>query len=401
MKMNFKEIIKRFPSLLTILDILNFDDNKALIVGGAVRDSLLGKSPSDIDLATSHSPKEIVTLLRKLGNDIKIITTGINHGTVTALTKDGSFEITSFRKDIICDGRRASVEFVKDITIDAARRDFTINALYYDYKNDNIYDFHGGLDDLKNKKVKFIGDPEVRIKEDYLRILRFFRFSSYYAESIDQEGLDACKKFISSVKLLSPERIIIELDKIIANKKAISTLQVMKNNHFLQEISSDLNWDIDILSKFDSYNIDINVKYSIIFAKNDWHKIHSELFRLRIPNKVIKEIYYFEYYKNILVKSKMSYVVNLILFERKINLKSFLFYLSALNLVDVNSVEEFYSKFSNIVLPDFPINGHDVKNIIPSQDIGKFLIHAQRMWIESDFLLSKEDLLALYKKLVI
>lgn len=192
------------------------------LVGGCVRDMLIGIEPKDVDIATSILPEKLIDILSK--NEIKCFPTGIEFGTITAVVDQKAFEITTLRKDISTDGRRATVKFTNDWFEDAKRRDFTINAMYCDL-NGNITDFFNGIDDLKNKKIKFIGDPEHRIEEDFLRILRYFRFFAYLGGSnIDESSFSAVIKLKSGLQKISGERIKAEMFKLF-------------NNNFISELS--------------------------------------------------------------------------------------------------------------------------------------------------------------------
>ncbi|MCX7315456.1 MAG: CCA tRNA nucleotidyltransferase, partial [Hyphomicrobiales bacterium] len=177
------------PALRRIFALLDQGDNSVRLVGGVVRNVLMGRSVTDIDMATTHLPETVMEKARQAG--IKVIPTGLAHGTVTLVTGGRSFEITTLREDIETHGRHATVRFGRDFSHDALRRDFTINALYADARG-HIYDYAHGLDDIARKQVRFIGEARTRIAEDYLRILRFFRFVSDYGEGpMDQDGLSA------------------------------------------------------------------------------------------------------------------------------------------------------------------------------------------------------------------
>jgi tRNA nucleotidyltransferase/poly(A) polymerase len=160
------------------------------VVGGFVRDMILGKKTSDIDLVANCQPEVTVQILQK--NHIKYRKTHISHGVIVAIMDGNYFEISSLRQDVECYGRKAKVSFVKDFALDAQRRDFTINALYLNFSG-KIYDFFSGQDDLKNGIVKFIGNPQQRIIEDYLRILRFFRFTVLYGKTISKLAIRSIK----------------------------------------------------------------------------------------------------------------------------------------------------------------------------------------------------------------
>jgi poly(A) polymerase len=197
--------------LVAILDAAGIDFR---FVGGAVRDGLLGRPVADIDLATPATPEMVVAALAAAG--CKSIPTGIAHGTVTALVDGRPFEITTLRRDVETDGRHAIVAFTDDWRIDAARRDFTINALYADSRGE-ILDLFGGAADARAGRVRFIGDPRARIREDALRILRFFRFHARFGSGApDPAGLAACAELAGMIDGLSAERIRVEVLKLLA-----------------------------------------------------------------------------------------------------------------------------------------------------------------------------------------
>lgn len=182
----------------------------ARYVGGAVRDTLLDIGVKDVDLATVLKPETVITRLDAAG--IRSVPTGIDHGTVTAVLRGGPVEITTLRRDVATDGRRATVAFATDWREDAARRDFTINALYADPVTREIFDYFGGLDDLAQRRVRFIGDARERIREDHLRILRYFRFQARFgSQPADLVSESACTELAATLKGLSRERIGMEM----------------------------------------------------------------------------------------------------------------------------------------------------------------------------------------------
>ncbi|SIO19654.1 CCA tRNA nucleotidyltransferase [Vannielia litorea] len=190
--------------------------HSALFVGGCVRNTLLGAPVADLDLATDARPEIVSDIAKSAG--FRVIPTGIDHGTVTVLDGDEPIEVTTFRHDVSTDGRRATVAFANDVAEDAARRDFTMNALYCDARG-ALVDPLNGLPDLEARRLRFIGEPGERIAEDYLRILRFFRFTAWYADpahGIDAEGLAACAAGVDGLARVSAERITAELLKLLA-----------------------------------------------------------------------------------------------------------------------------------------------------------------------------------------
>jgi len=198
---------------------------EARFVGGAVRDTLLGLEVADVDIATRHTPEDVVFSLKRAG--IKVVPTGLKHGTVTAVIESGPVEVTTLRRDVETDGRHATVAFTDDWREDAARRDFTMNALYADPLTGEIFDYFGGKADLDARRVRFIGDPLQRIAEDHLRILRFFRFLARFGEEADPAGLEACTVRAKDLMALSRERIADELLKLLVAKDAVRVVAMM------------------------------------------------------------------------------------------------------------------------------------------------------------------------------
>ncbi|WP_408590453.1 CCA tRNA nucleotidyltransferase [Novosphingobium sp.] len=204
-------------------------------VGGAVRDTLLGQPVKDIDMATQSLPEQTLAALKAAG--IKAVPTGIAHGTVTAVLAEGPVEITTLRRDVETDGRHATVAFATDWQEDAARRDFTINALYADPRTLAVSDWFGGLDDLRSRTVRFIGDAEQRIREDYLRILRYFRFQARFGGyPADAPAEAACAALAAGMKGLSRERIAAELLNLLGLPDPAPTVRRMVELGILAQV---------------------------------------------------------------------------------------------------------------------------------------------------------------------
>lgn len=212
---------------------------KARYVGGAVRDTLLGLDVTDIDIATSHSPDDVVDIVRRAG--FKPVPTGIAHGTITAVLPSGPVEVTTLRRDVSTDGRHAVVAFTDDWREDASRRDFTMNALYADPLTGDVIDYFGGLDDLAARRVRFIGDPLRRIAEDHLRILRFFRFLARFGDQADAAGLTACTERARDLMALSRERIADELLKLLVARDAVRVLTMMIERGILLPVIPEID----------------------------------------------------------------------------------------------------------------------------------------------------------------
>lgn len=206
----------------------------ARFVGGCVRDVLLDRAVTDIDIATTLQPAEVMERLEAAA--IRAVPTGFDHGTVTAVTPHRHFEITTLRIDVRTDGRRAEVAFTDDWAADAARRDFTVNALYCE-RDGAVFDPVGGLADLRARRVRFVGDPAQRLAEDVLRLLRFFRFHAQFGElPLDAAGLEACRLAAGRLPSLAGERIAAELRKLLAAADPATTLVIMSGNGILAPI---------------------------------------------------------------------------------------------------------------------------------------------------------------------
>lgn len=219
--------------------VLGAGDGESRYVGGAVRDTLLGLDVADIDIATRLSPQEVLDRLEDAR--IKAIPTGLAHGTITALIEAGHVEVTTLRRDVSTDGRHAVVAYTDDWREDAARRDFTMNALYADPATGEIFDYFGGQADLAAGLVRFIGDPLQRIAEDHLRILRFFRFHARFGETIDAAGLDACTARANDLMALSRERIAAELTKLLVAARAVPVVALMVERGIFRAVLPEID----------------------------------------------------------------------------------------------------------------------------------------------------------------
>lgn len=254
--------------LQALFAALHHEGGEAHVVGGAVRNTLLGTKVSDIDIATTHLPEETVRLVKEAG--FKPVPTGIEHGTVTVVVQGQPFEVTTLRKDIETDGRHAKVAFGTDWEADARRRDFTINALYATAEGD-VIDYVGGMADIETRTLRFIGDPEDRIREDYLRILRFFRFFAWYGSGRPEaEGLRASARLKDGLEQLSAERVWSELKKLLVAPDPSRSLLWMRQSgvlsvilpesekwgidsiHGLVRTEADLGWPADALLRLES-----------------------------------------------------------------------------------------------------------------------------------------------------
>ena len=230
---------RRRRGMAKLLEALAASEGETRYVGGAVRDELLGLPVNDVDLATRLRPDEVVKRLQSGG--IKAVPTGIAHGTVTAVSDGHPYEITTLRRDIETFGRRATVAFTDDWKEDAARRDFTINALMGDPVTGEIFDYFGGLADLEQRLVRFISDPFERIAEDHLRILRFFRFQARFGKGEpDPAALEACTARANDLMALSRERIADELLKLLSVAEPVATIKIMLERAILKPVIPEI-----------------------------------------------------------------------------------------------------------------------------------------------------------------
>ncbi len=362
----------RSKPLQKIFDLLGQDNVR--VVGGAVRNYLLNVPVTDIDCATLWTPDELIQKGQNAG--LKVIPTGIDHGTVTFLIEGQSFEVTTLRKDVETDGRRAVVAYSRSWSDDAQRRDFTINALYMDQEG-KIYDPLGeGLSDIKKKKVKFVGNPATRLQEDALRILRFYRFCAYYGgEKIDREGLEACREHVTLLKTLSRERITEELFKMSTKEASLPLLKVMDENNVLSTISN-FTCDINILERVlnSQKQHNLSCKLSLIFCLLGGKATACSL-ALSLSKKQINFIRKLEE-----ACPFFDLPVEHLLYQygRELGQQALLF----------QGRQEKDILFSKIwEIPVFPLTGQDLleKGVPEGKDIGVRLKKVEKWWIERNF----------------
>ncbi|MGN6155581.1 MAG: CCA tRNA nucleotidyltransferase [Sphingomicrobium sp.] len=233
---------RRRRGMTKLLDALGAGAGETRYVGGAVRDDLLGLPVNDVDFATRLRPDQVVERLQVAG--LKAVPTGIEHGTITAVSDGHPYEITTLRRDVETFGRRATVAFTDDWKEDAARRDFTINALMADPLTGEIFDYFDGLPDLEQRHVRFIGDPFERIAEDHLRILRFFRFHARFGRGEpDSAALEACTARANDLMALSRERIADEILKLLSGADPVATVRIMLDRAILKPVIPEIAVD--------------------------------------------------------------------------------------------------------------------------------------------------------------
>ena len=396
-KINIKHW-KSNKNICKIFKILKKNNEELRFIGGCVRDLIINKTDSDIDLATTLNPNEVVKLLNQ--NKIKTITSGIDHGTVIAILNRKKIEITTLREDIKTDGRHAEVSFTKDWIIDSKRRDFTINAISCDW-NGQLYDYHNGIADLKKGRLKFIGDPKKRIEEDHLRLLRYFRFYSYYGkEDLNKKDLLICKKFAPYLKKLSAERIYSEFKKILLAPNSHKVLEFMKKNKILKQIVlGDVN--LKQLKKIEKINNDKNFlnftnKFFLILP-NNLSKFKKTAVFLKLPKNETNAIekifknnnsYKLSHKKKDLIKS--CYIFGKDLLSDLIIINCSKKYMNKKNL---NKYLKTIDSLKKIKVPVFTVVGKDILDlgVKTGPEVGKLLTKAENWWINSDFKISKKE----------
>lgn len=265
---SFKINTSKFNHAHKVIDALGVDN--AMYVGGCVRNAVIGSAPNDVDIATKLKPAEVMEKLKLCG--VRTIPTGLEHGTVTAVIDKQNIEITTLRRDIETDGRRAVVGFTDNWRKDAERRDFTMNTLLAS-RNGDVFDLLGcGIDDAKSGRIVFVGEPKSRISEDYLRILRFFRMHAYYGKGEpDSAALIACKNAADKITLLSKERVTQEFIKILSRKNATKSLKYMSNCGVLLKLCSNLvklENIVNLQEKYDLVNLSSRICALDISAKD-------------------------------------------------------------------------------------------------------------------------------------
>ncbi len=361
---------------------------QALFVGGCVRNAIMDVEVEDIDIATKLSPEHVIEILKR--ENIKVIPTGLKHGTVTAIIDGNSYEITTLRHDLKTDGRHAEVAFTDSWAEDAKRRDFTINTLLMDCKG-NVYDPLGtGIDDIAQRRVVFVGNPKKRIEEDHLRILRFFRFSAIYANNFDLEGLKACEKAADKIKKLSKERITQEFFKIIASDRPYDVLEVMFRHKILNFFKfCDYNPEFfKYFCKFQSkYRLNALSSRLFVFAALNFENIKSMEEFILFPKVFLKDM------KAINRALKLPDLscdhavrVSVYRFGRSITAQSLI-----IELVQDRVINGYVPKALNIIqnwnIPDFPITGENLiaKGIPQGRELGYELNRLEQKWIDNDF----------------
>ena len=384
-----------------IFDAINLYSSESEIryVGGCIRKIINKEKVDDIGFATNLEPKQVCEALKK--NDISYFESGIDHGTITAIDDEFKFEITSLRKDIFTDGRHAKVEFSKDWKEDASRRDFTINSIYSD-KDGNLFDPHNGKKDLENGKVNFIGLTDKRIKEDFLRILRYVRFFlNYSKQPHDPEVVKKLKMNIQGISKLSKERLLDELKKIAK----IETLQKLSKDKISLEIIllifPELK-NIKIFSKLNESNKNFLKRNDFIFLislmiVDETDNVDYFLFKFNISTKNKKRIKNIDNFYKEKISSKTFNQNNInkyfYYYGREATLDILNFKLIKLNKVDKSLTElvKYYENKEALIMPvkaEFLMQKYEIPE---GKLIGEKLKRIEEMWVKNDFKISDQE----------
>ncbi|WP_028032609.1 CCA tRNA nucleotidyltransferase [Chelativorans sp. J32] len=395
--------------LQSLLEVLNEGGEEARIAGGAVRNTLLGEAVTDVDIATTTVPEETIRRAKRAG--FKVVPTGYEHGTVTVIANGKPYEVTTLRADVETFGRRARVVFGRDWKADAERRDFTINALYAE-ADGGVVDFVNGLADLETRRLRFIGEPEQRIREDYLRILRFFRFFAWYGSGRpDAEGLKACARLKDQLSSLSAERIWMELKKLLSAPDPSRALLWMRQTGVLTQVLPETEkWGIDAIhslvetERAFSWPVEPILRLASIVPP-DPQRMEKLATRLRFskaesaaliswaespqPDPSLSE----GEFRKLLYGSEpraIDWRLRLGLASARARARE-----SDKALVEAAGYQRLLDITARWERPVFPVRGKDLldRGYKPGEEVGAKLSKLERNWVDSGFSLSREDLL--------
>ena len=380
--------------------------NIAMFVGGCVRKYILNEEIDDIDIATIFSPAEIKIKFNE-DDQVKVLETGVEHGTVTLMINNKKFEITTLRKDVNTDGRHAEVEYTDDWEKDSERRDFTINAIYLD-KRGKIFDPQLGVADLNNRVVKFIGDPSKRILEDYLRIIRFIRFSLYYNyNNFEPSTIEAIKLNLDGIKNISKQRILSELVKILQlkdfNKIVNSQLRIIFSVIFPELKHQDRLKKINLIPESLRLNIDSTFLLAVLLidgSNNHEYFCHKYKVSNKTKDRLSEIATLFEksklnknFFKKDLIRHIYSFGKNIL---KDLALLIFL----ENKKISVRDLEDQIKSINNTVIPKFPFNGEYLlkKGFTEGKKIGSVLKVLEKEWLDNNYSLSEKNISNIIKK---
>ncbi|EDO45826.1 predicted protein [Nematostella vectensis] len=387
------------PELLRLSSVFTKHGYELRIVGGAVRDLLMGKLPKDIDLCTNATPEQMIKMFKD--EEIRCIETGLQHGTLTAHINKTDFEVTTLRIDVETDGRHAKVKFTNDWQLDAERRDLTFNAMSVDLTG-NLYDYFNGEIDLRKGHVRFVGDARLRIKEDYLRILRYFRFYGKIAtepDNHDPDTLAVIKELAEGLRIISVERIWLEVSKILIGNHAQHLLQMLYDLGIASNIGLP-TYDASCMTEFHRawkesqiFSLQpvtllcclVNTACEAEILARHWKLSNAErnlgkfITEHRLPKEHETPL---KPYQDMLVVSPSA--------QSKETLRGHI-----TELLHYQGRHELGEAIACWIIPSFPVTGDHLKSIglKPGPEFGRTLSQLKQMWRESYYVATKEDLL--------
>ncbi|KAM7423187.1 hypothetical protein PAMA_010964 [Pampus argenteus] len=395
-----------FQSLFTdglngLAEVFEKHQHELRIAGGAVRDLLSGKRPEDVDFATTATPEEMKRMFQTAG--IRMINNkGEKHGTITARIHNENFEVTTLRVDVQTDGRHAEVEFTTDWQKDAERRDLTINSLFLGLDG-TLYDYFKGYEDLQNCKVRFVGSAEQRIQEDYLRILRYFRFYGRVAlkpGDHEPETLAAIRENSRGLAAISGERIWVELKKMVVGNHAAHLLELMYNLELAQYIGLPPDGNVEEMKRVWQKAKDHSPKPMTILAA--LFHCPEEVEKMDIRLKVSKEektlALFLVKYRQELCKSddepSMKPFTDFIIDSRELDSQS-----KVCELLKYQGEEKLLAELCRWSVPRFPVSGHDLRRmgVTSGKEIGATLQKLRDIWKKSRYQMDKDELLSYVK----
>ncbi|NVK35449.1 MAG: CCA tRNA nucleotidyltransferase [Rhodobacteraceae bacterium] len=392
------------PCVQTVIDAVERDGDEVRIVGGAVRNTILGEPIGDIDMATTALPQDVISRGNAAG--LKVIPTGIEHGTVTVLCEGRPFELTTLRSDTQTDGRHAVVAFGRDWRGDAERRDFTMNALYLD-RSGKLHDPLGGLEDCLNRRVRFIGNPVDRIREDYLRIFRFFRFfATYGAHNPDAVALEAIKTEVGGVAQLSAERINKELLATLIAPNSVRAVEDLVACKALQAVVPNavhvdaFRWFCELGTHVPEVR-DPALALGVLGVRSraDAKVMTSEL---RLSNAMARlletSLSVREFIGETFWSEATEYWQSLLFYYgREGALKGYAFASAqADEPLAISQVVDGLGRLQELEIPVFPVGGRDLiaHGVMPGVELGEMLDALKKYWVQTAFSKQKEDLLS-------
>ncbi|MEO0883586.1 MAG: CCA tRNA nucleotidyltransferase [Pseudomonadota bacterium] len=368
-------------------------------VGGCVRNTLMDRPVDDIDIATQLTPEEVLTVLKAAG--IRAVPTGIDHGTITAIANHVPFEITTLRRDVETDGRRAVVAFTEDWAEDAMRRDFRLNALYAE-PDGTLHDpTGGGVSDAASGKIVFIGDADTRLKEDYLRILRFFRFNAWYGTAIDRVGLAACDRQKTGLSQIAVERIWKELKKLLAAPDPQFAIGAMVKIGILEDVLQAVD-GIAVLRTLLYLEREARLgtdplRRLMAFLPKDTSDITAVAVRLKLSNAEKDRLIGWAAADDRFVTDLSGPRMRQALYRlgRETLIDTLLLTTAGAGGPDIDVSLAGLAEVQGMERPKFPVEGQDLLNagFKPGPIVGDILGELETLWVESDFRLTQRDLL--------